>query len=73
MGKITMDNAELRTYRLACEVLAGKYTIKEFSLMIGKSYRQSQRIIAKVRQQDFLGVLHGNGYWSLFNLDRFKT
>ncbi len=55
-----MDNAELRTYRLACEVLAGKYTIKEFSLMIGKSYRQSQRIIAKVRQQDFLGVLHGN-------------
>lgn len=60
MGKITMTNEEMRTYRLACEVLAGKYSIKEFSKLIGKSYRQSQRIISKVKEKDFLGVVHGN-------------
>lgn len=60
MGKIVMNTKEMRTYRLACEVLAGKYSTKDFSIMIGKSYRQSQRIIAKVKAKDFLGVIHGN-------------
>ena len=60
MGKVSMDAKQLKIYRLACEVLAGKLTIKEFSKLIGKSYRQSQRIIKKVKDEDFFGVIHHN-------------
>lgn len=58
MGKVSMDAKQLKIYRLACEVLAGKLTIKDFSKLIGKSYRQSQRIIQRVEFEDFLGVFH---------------
>lgn len=60
MGKISMDTKQLKIYRLACEVLAGKLSIKEFSNLIGKSYRQSQRIVKRVESEDFLGVIHKN-------------
>lgn len=55
-----MNSKQLKKYRLACEVLAGKYTIKEFSILIGKSYRQSQRIIKRVEKEDYFGVFHKN-------------
>jgi len=58
MGKVSMDAKQLKIYRLAGEVLAGKLTIKDFAKLIGKSYRQSQRIIKRVESEDFLGVLH---------------
>jgi hypothetical protein len=60
MGKLSMDAKQLKLYRLSCEVLAGKLSIKEFSTLIGKSYRQSQRIIKKIENEDFLGVFHKN-------------
>ena len=60
MKKVSMDAKQMKIYRLACEVIAGKYTIKEFSKLIGKSYRQSQRIIKKVEEEDFFGVIHKN-------------
>ena len=60
MGKVSMDAKQLKTYRLACEVLAGKLTIKEFAELIGKSYRQAQRIIKRVEDEDFYGVFHKN-------------
>ena len=60
MGKVSMDAKQLKTYRLACEVLAGKLTIKEFAELIGKSYRQAQRIIKRVEHEDFYGVFHKN-------------
>ena len=60
MEKIIMDVNQLKIYRLACKVLEGKMSIKEFATLINKSYRQSQRIIKKVKEQDFLGVIHGN-------------
>lgn len=55
-----MDANQLKIYRLSCEVLAGKLSIKDFSSLIGKSYRQAQRIIKRVEQEDFMGVFHGN-------------
>lgn len=58
MEKVSMDANQLKLYRLSCEVLAGKLTIKEFSKLTGKSYRQSQRIIKRVEKEDFLGVFH---------------
>jgi hypothetical protein len=60
MGKVSMDAKQLKIYRLACEVIAGKLKLKEFSKLIGKSYRQSQRIVQRVESEDFLGVLHKN-------------
>jgi len=55
-----MNLDELKIYRLGMGVLSGTLTIKEFSEQIGKSYRQSQRIIKKLRERDFEGVFHGN-------------
>ncbi len=60
MGKISMDAKQMKLYRLACEVLAGKISIKEFSIISKKSYRQSQRIIKNVETHDFIGVIHKN-------------
>lgn len=60
MGKVSMDAKQLKTYRLACEVLAGKLQIIEFSEFIGKSYRQAQRFIKRVEEEDFYGVFHKN-------------
>jgi hypothetical protein len=58
MGKVSMDAKQLKIYRLATEVLAGKLTVKAFSNLIGKSYRQAQRIIKRIESEDFLGVFH---------------
>jgi hypothetical protein len=60
MGKVSMDANQLRIYRLSYEVLAGKIKLSEFSRLIGKSYRQAQRIVKRVEEKDFLGVFHGN-------------
>lgn len=59
-GIIAMDKKQRQVYRLAHEVIGQKLTITEFSILIGKSYRQSKRIVASVRQKDAQGVLHGN-------------
>lgn len=60
MRKVSMDAKQLRIYRLSCDVLSGKLSIKEFSKLIGKSYRQAQRIISRIESEDFLGVFHKN-------------
>ncbi len=41
-------------------MIEGKLTIVDFALQIGKSYRQAQRIILKIKQKDAFGVQHGN-------------
>lgn len=58
--KITMTREQLRIYNLALKVINGDRSIEDFSLKIGKSYRQAQRIIKKIREKDFAGALHGN-------------
>jgi transposase len=59
MGVI-MSKKEEKDYNLAYEVLLGKLSIKEFCLLICKSYRQSRRIIKRVRQYGMYGIKHGN-------------
>src|SRR5476651_1409918 len=59
-GIIAMNKNQRRVYQLAMEVTRQKLSIQEFSLQIGKSYRQAKRIIQRVRSKDALGVLHGN-------------
>lgn len=60
MGTIIMKKSEQKIYDLAIEVLHDRLTLVEFSLLSGKSYRQSQRIIKKVQDRNMLGVKHGN-------------
>lgn len=60
MGIIQMGQQELKFYRLGMDVIEGKLTIVDFALQIGKSYRQAQRIIQKIKAKDVAGVLHGN-------------
>lgn len=60
MDVITMTKTQLRVYNLALKVIEGKDSITDFAFKINKSYRQAQRIINRVRQKDFGGVLHGN-------------
>ena len=60
MGIIQMGQQELKSYRLGMDVIEGKLSIVDYALQIGKSYRQAQRIIQKIRAKDVCGVLHGN-------------
>jgi hypothetical protein len=60
MGRIEMSQNELKSYRLGMDVIEGKLTIVDYAIQIGKSYRQAQRIIQKIKNKDVLGVLHGN-------------
>ena len=59
-GVISLDRNEQRMYTLALDVIYQKLTIKEFSVLINKSYRQSQRIIKKIQNKGILGLKHGN-------------
>lgn len=57
---IVVNRREQQTYELALEVFGGRLTIVEFSVLIGKSYRQAQRILKNVQSRSLLGVKHGN-------------
>lgn len=60
MGRIEMSQLELKSYRLGMDVIEGKLTIVDYAIQIGKSYRQAQRIINRIKEKDALGVVHGN-------------
>jgi hypothetical protein len=55
-----MNEMELKLYRLGMDVIEGRLTIVDFAQQIGKSYRQAQRIVKKIKLKDFLGAVHGN-------------
>ena len=59
-GSVVMNSREQRCYNLAVSVIEGRLSIVEFSLLVGKSYRQSQRIIRRVRERQMFGIKHGN-------------
>jgi len=60
MGEIVMSNHDQKVYELSVQVLCKRLSIVEFSILINKSYRQSKRIIKKVRSFGMKGVKHGN-------------
>ena len=55
-----MSKVQFKRYKLAKDVIDGSLSIKQYSELIGKSYRQAQRIVDQVRLRDELGVLHRN-------------
>jgi hypothetical protein len=60
MGEIVMSRKDQKLYELALQVICKRLTIDEFAQLSTKSYRQSQRIINKVRSEGMLGVKHRN-------------
>jgi hypothetical protein len=60
VGEIIMSKKEQKLYEQALQVICKRLTIDEFTQLNGKSYRQSQRIVVKVRAQGMHGVKHGN-------------
>jgi len=60
MGVVVVSTKEQKMYEQIMQVIYGRLTIMEFSQLNNKSYRQSQRIISKVRLQGIRGLKHGN-------------
>jgi len=60
MEGVYMSLKNQEVYRLCQETLGGKLTIKELSLLLQKSYRQTQRLLRKVEDNGMLGTKHGN-------------
>ena len=59
-GCVVMSALDQKRYLNALEVIEGRLNLSEFGLLMEKSYRQSQRIVAAVRKDGMLGVQHGN-------------
>ena len=55
-----MNKKQRQTYQLAREVIRQKLSVREFSTLVGRSYRQARRMVTKVRRRDALGLIHGN-------------
>lgn len=60
MNGVFMSYKDQERYHLAQQVINRKLSIKEFSVLIEKDYRQARRIIKKIREKGMLGVKHGN-------------
>lgn len=60
MSGVFMSAKNQEVYSYCQDVINGKLSIKELSILIQKSYRQSQRLVKKVRNQGMLGAKHGN-------------
>ena len=67
MKGVFMSSKEQRAYQLCQDCLAGKLTIQEVSILIPKSYRQTQRLINKVKLQGMAGIKHGNSGKTPYN------
>ena len=55
-----MNSKDQELYGWIEEVVERRLSVGELSLLCGKSYRQTQRILASVRRLGMLGVKHGN-------------
>ena len=49
MEGIVTGSGKLKIYRYAMDVIEGKLNISEFALLVGKSYRQAQRIVSRIK------------------------
>ncbi len=60
MEGIFMSRIDQITYQLCQDCLCRRLTIQELSILLPKSYRQTQRILKKVANMGMAGVKHGN-------------
>jgi transposase InsO family protein len=57
---VTMNGNDQELYGWIEEVAERRLSVGELAVLCGKSYRQTQRILANVRRFGMLGVKHGN-------------
>ena len=55
-----MSLMDQRLFQPCQDCLSGRLTIKELSILIFKSYRQTQRTLKKVELKGMLAIQHGN-------------
>ena len=67
MKGVYMSSKEQRTYQFCQDYLTGRLTIMEVSILIPKSYRQTQRLIKKVELQGMVGIKHGSSGKTPYN------
>jgi hypothetical protein len=59
-GCVVMSSKDQKNYSYVLDVIEGRLSLTEFSLLAEKSYRQCQRTIAAVKANGMKGVQHGN-------------
>lgn len=60
LGGIRMSFDESFKVDICYQVLRGEITHKEAALRLGKSYRQTLRVVEKIKSKGLVGIKHGN-------------
>lgn len=58
--EIVMSKDQLKVYRLALKVIDGQLKVKDFAVLVGCTERAAYKKLARIREMDYLGALHGN-------------
>jgi transposase len=59
-GCVVMTSKDQKKYSQVLDVIEGRLSLTEFSVLSGRSYRQCQRAIAAVKKDGMRGIHHGN-------------
>jgi len=60
LGGVFMGVCEQRNYDIVSRVIHGDLSMREAAILLRKSYRQTKRIVSKVRRKGMIGIKHGN-------------
>lgn len=58
--EIVMSKDQLKVYRLALKVIDGSLKVKDFAVLVGCTERGAYKKLARIRDMDYIGALHGN-------------
>ena len=58
--EIVMSKDQIKVYRLALKVIDGSLKVKDFAILVGCTERGAYKKLARIREMDYLGALHGN-------------
>lgn len=58
--EIVMSKDQLKVYRLALKVIEGTLKVKDFAVLVGCTERTAYKKLARIREMDYIGALHGN-------------
>jgi hypothetical protein len=59
-GCVVMTSKDQKKYSQILDVIEGRLSLTEFSVLSGKSYRQCQRTVSAVKKDGMKGFHHGN-------------
>jgi transposase len=59
-GCVVMSSKDQKNYSRILDVIEGRLSLTELSLLSEKSYRQCQRMVSSVKENGMKGIQHGN-------------